>query len=238
MKLEAIRQALKSYASLQKAKILQRFFKTGHGDYGEGDVFLGVMVPNIRTVARQYQVLPLSAVKCLLRSDFHEERLLALLILILKFRKGNQKEKNSIYTLYLDNTKYINNWDLVDLSAKHIVGAFLFDKDRKILYRLARSEDLWKKRIAMLSTFHYIERSDFKDALKIALILLNDKHDLIQKAVGWMLREIGKRDMWTEEKFLKTHYHNMPRTSLRYAIERFPQKKRQMYLKKGKPRKL
>jgi 3-methyladenine DNA glycosylase AlkD len=231
MAVPTIKKELRKYASLKKAKILQGFFKTGPGDYGQGDIFLGVMVPQIRTVAKLCQAIPLKEADQLLQSKFHEERLLALLVLILKFKKGNDEEKKEIYELYLARTRYVNNWDLVDLSAKHIVGAYLKERDKKPIYTLAVSNMLWERRIAILATFRYIEEGAFKEALALARILLNDKHDLIQKAVGWSLREIGKRNSTVEEEFLKKYYRRMPRTSLRYAIERFPIKERQAYLK-------
>lgn len=229
--MQAIKKDLRKYASFKKAKLLQRFFKTGPGDYGHGDIFLGVTVPEIRVVARLYQAIPLNGADQLLKSKFHEERLLALLILISKFKKGNDKEKKEIYELYLARTRYINNWDLVDLSAKHIVGAYLKDRSKKPIYILAQSNMLWERRIAMLATFYYIEEGVFKEALLVAHMLLSDAHDLIQKAVGWMLREVGKRSISVEEDFLKKYYRKMPRTCLRYAIERFPEKRRQAYLR-------
>ena len=182
-------------------------------------------------MAKRYQDLAFGETLQLLKSRIHEERLLALLILILKYRKSDILGKEKIYKAYLGHSKYINNWDLVDVTAKHIVGDFLKDKDRSPLYKLARSASLWEKRIAVLATFHFIENNDFEDTLKIAKILISDPHDLIHKAVGWMLREIGKRGMDSEERFLKKHYTTMPRTMLRYAIERFPETKRQAYLK-------
>jgi 3-methyladenine DNA glycosylase AlkD len=230
MPAERIKTRLRKFATKKKAKINQWFFKTGPGEYGEGDIFLGVTVPDIRTVVKEFQGAPLPEVITLLRSKIHEERLLALLLLVQAFTKGNDAQKKKIYSLYLKNTKYINNWDLVDLSAPNIVGTHLLDKSRKTLYAFARSGDLWKKRIAVLSTFAFIRQNDLNDSLRISKILLKDDHDLIHKAVGWMLREVGKRDMPTEEKFLKQHYKTMPRTMLRYAIERFPEAKRKRYL--------
>jgi 3-methyladenine DNA glycosylase AlkD len=211
--------------------ILRRFFKTGPGEYGDGDFFLGITVPALRNFAKLCHKTTISETARLLRSRVHEERLLALLLLITVFSKGDQSVKMRIYALYLKNTRYINNWDLVDLSAPAIVGRYLSDKSRKPLYDLARSGDLWERRIAVLATFHFIKENDFSDTLNIAGILLPDRHDLIQKSVGWMLREIGKRDIEAEERFLRRHYKHMPRTMLRYAIERFPEKKRQAYLK-------
>ncbi len=223
-----LRKELRVKASPEKAKILQRFFKTGPGEYGEGDIFLGVVVPDIREVAKKYGNLELKKVVKLLYSKIHEERLTALLIMVDKFRSGNNKKK--IYNLYLKNTKHINSWDLVDLSADKIVGVYLLDKPKLILYKLARSKSIWERRVGIMATFNFIKNNKFKETLKIAKILLNDEHDLIHKAVGWMLREIGKRDLKTEEKFLKKYYKKMPKTMLRYAIEKFPEKKRKQYL--------
>lgn len=231
MSLDEIRTELNELASPEKAEILQRFFKTGPGQYGEGDVFLGVKVPELRKLVKKHGGLPMADVRRLLKSKIHEERLLALLILVAAYRAGTEATQKRIYELYLKNTRWINNWDLVDLSAEHIVGAYLADKSRKPLDELARSEMLWERRIAVLATFHYIKQGEFTPTLKIAKVLLRDREDLIHKAVGWMLREVGKRDLGTEEAFLKKHYQEMPRTMLRYAIERFPETKRQRYLK-------
>lgn len=231
MNIEVIKKELKKYSSREKAKVLQSFFKTGPGQYGEEDIFIGVKVPDVRNLARKYQNLGKPGILKFLQSPIHEERLLSLLIMIFQFQKGTLKEKKAIYETYLKQTRHINNWDLVDLSAGHIVGAYLYESSRKILYRLARSRDLWERRIAIVATFYFIRHNDFDNTLDIAKILLNDKHDLIHKAVGWMLREVGKRNQEVEENFLKEHYRQMPRTMLRYAIERFPQRKRQDYLK-------
>lgn len=226
-----IRAKLKKLASKDKAKILQRFFKTGPGQYGEGDVFHGITVPVLRALVKEYDGIPLNEVACLIDSGMHEERLLALLMLVRAFTRGDAALKKKIYELYLQNTKYINNWDLVDLSAPQIVGAYLADTSRKPLYALARSRNLWQRRIAILSTFTFIRQNDFEDTLGISERLLADKHDLIHKAVGWMLRETGKRNIAVEEQFLRSRYKNMPRTMLRYAIERFPEGKRKKYLR-------
>lgn len=228
---EKIRIALKELASPAIATQSQRFFKTGKGEYGEGDQFLGIRVPVLREQAKTFQDTPLNEVQKLLESSFHEERLCALLILVRKFAKGSPDKQARIYTLYLNNTQHINNWDLVDLSAYHIVGPYLEDKDRRPLRDLAQSDSLWERRIAIISTFHFIRNNQFDDTLAIAKQLLNDPEDLIHKAVGWMLREIGKRDLAIEEAFLKDHYQQMPRTMLRYAIEKFPEPKRKQYLK-------
>ena len=231
MVLDEILIKLRKHGSKEKARVLQRFFKTGPGEYGEGDVFLGVKVPEIRKIAEEHQAIDLKHVKHLLRSAIHEERLLALLILVLKYSRGDDNGKKVIYQLYMQNTKYINNWDLVDLSAEKIIGPHLANRSRKPLQILARSDDLWERRIAILSTFYFIKLHDFKETLKLARILLNDREDLIHKAVGWMLREIGKRHIQIEKEFLKIYYRKMPRTMLRYAIERFPEAERQNYLK-------
>lgn len=227
-----LQQELKDLANPAQAKILQRFFKTGKGQYGEGDIFLGIKVPVQRKVAKKYTELKLAEVEKLLASKIHEHRLISLFILITKYKNGTEQEKQKIFNLYLKNTKNINNWDLVDLSAPNIVGAYLKDKERKILYKLAKSKNLWEKRIAILATLAFIRKNDFTDTLKISKILLQDNHDLIHKAVGWLLREVGKRSQPTEEKFLKKYYRKMPRTMLRYAIERFSEKKRKFYLAK------
>lgn len=209
----------------------QRFFKTGPGEYSEGDQFLGIRVPVLREQAKKFEHTPLSEIQKLLESPFHEERLCALLILVRKFTKGNPEEQTKIYTLYLENTQHINNWDLVDLSAYKIIGPYLEHKDRHPLHQLAQSASLWERRIAIISTFHFIRNHQFDETLAISEQFLNDSEDLIHKAVGWMLREIGKRDLEVEETFLKQHYQQMPRTMLRYAIEKFPAPKRQAYLK-------
>ena len=230
-KIDEVYKELKSKANPKQAKNLQRFFKTGLGEYGEGDIFLGLKVGGSREIAKKYQNLSLKETEKLLHSKIHEERLIALLILIHKFQTDKEDLKEKIFKLYLKNTKYINNWDLVDLSAHKIIGEYLRNKSKKILYKLVKSENIWERRIAVLTTFQFIKDNEFKESLKISKLLLKDKHDLIHKAVGWMLREIGKRSLVTEEKFLKTHYKKMPRTMLRYAIERFPEKRRQAYLK-------
>ena len=221
---------LRKAASKETASILQRFFKTGKGEYGEGDKFLGIKVPQIRKIAKRNNDLTFTEIQKALKSKFHEERLCALLILVGKYSTGDEKTKEKITNFYLANTKFINNWDLVDLTAPKILGKYLLNRDREILYTLSISESLWERRISILSTFEFIREKQFQDSLKIAKILLNDEHDLIHKAVGWMLREIGKRDLETEEKFLLKYYKTMPRTMLRYAIEKFPEKKRLAYL--------
>jgi 3-methyladenine DNA glycosylase AlkD len=231
MLVQNIQRKLQELGSREKATVLQRFFKTGPGEYGEGDVFVGVKVPELRKLAKEYHEITVKGVKQLLRSAIHEERLLALFILVRKYSKGNEAEKKRIYELYLKNTQFINSWDLVDSSAHHIIGAFLVDKSKEPLYSLAKSMNLWERRISIISTFYFIKHDKYTETLKISEILLTDEQDLIHKAVGWMLREIGKRHMPTEEKFLRKHYKRMPRTMLRYAIEKFPEDKRQRYLK-------
>ena len=231
MTIQQIKKRLKQLANKEKAKILQRFFKTGPGEYGEGDVFIGVKVPDLRKVAKDFRDIAIKDVSILLESAIHEERLLALLILVSKYVKGNETTKKEIYKLYLNKTKYINNWDLVDVTAQHIVGDYLMDKNKEPLYNLSKSKDLWERRIAVMATFYFIRHEKYEETLKIAKVLISDKEDLIHKAVGWMLREIGKRNMVIEETFLKQHYKEMPRTMLRYAIEKFPEPKRQQYLK-------
>lgn len=233
MTAEDMRKRLRELEDPDKAKILQRFFKTGPGAYGEGDLFLGIPVPRLRKVSKECDAMAMGEVEALLKSSVHEERLLALLILIRKYDREDESGKKSIYTLYLKSTRWINNWDLVDLSAPNIVGDFLMRRSRKPLYRLARSPVLWNRRVAILATFRFIKERQFDDTLGIGEILLRDKEDLIQKAVGWMLREVGKRDPIVQEAFLKEHYKQMPRTMLRYAIERFPAAKRALFMKGG-----
>ena len=229
-----IKQIMKKLRELSDSDIAahsQRFFKTGKGEYGEGDKFLGIRVPTIRKCVREYRAISLEDTLKLLKSSFHEARLLALLILVAKYSSTNgSTEQDAIYRSYLNHTKFINNWDLVDCSAEYIVGAHLFFKDRKPIYRLVRSRNLWERRIGVMSTFHFIKREDFSETLAIAELLLYDKEDLIHKAVGWMLREVGKRNRNVEEKFLAKHYKEMPRTMLRYAIEKLPESERLAYL--------
>lgn len=229
---ETIRAALRSAADPEKALVLARFFKTGPGDYGEGDQFCGVVVPKIRRIANAHRNAPRREVRKLLRSKLHEERLAALLILVDQFREGDAVQRREIFDLYLAHTAHINNWDLVDLTAPHIVGAHLYDKDTSLLTRLALSQSLWERRIAMLSTHYFIRQGNSRETLRIAELLLHDPHDLIHKAVGWMLREAGKRCSLREElHFLDAHAAVMPRTMLRYAIERLPERLRLHYLK-------
>lgn len=225
-----LRKKIKALASPKVSKTMQWFFKTGKGEYGEGDVFAGLKVPTQRKIARDFKDLELSELKILLDSKVHEERLISLFILVDQYVKGNENEKNQIFSFYLKNRKGINNWDLVDISAPKIIGKHLLGKDRNILHKFALSKNLWERRIAVLATYEFIRNNDYEPTLNIAEILLNDKHDLIHKSVGWMLREIGNRDLKTEENFLKLYYKNMPRTMLRYAIEKFPESKRKKYL--------
>jgi 3-methyladenine DNA glycosylase AlkD len=228
-----LRAELVARSDRKKAVLLQRFFKTKKGEYGEGDLFLGVMVPESRKIAKNFKDFGLPELSDSICSKFHEERLACLFVLVEKFEKGNEAQKKEIFDFYIKNRKYVNNWDLVDLSAPKIVGAWLYGKDKSLLYKFAKSKDLWERRIAILSTFYYIKKRDCKDALKIAEILKNDRHDLIQKAVGWMLREIGKNcGQDIEEGFLKKNYKTIPRTMLRYAIEKFSEKTRKFYLNK------
>jgi 3-methyladenine DNA glycosylase AlkD len=208
-----------------------RFFKTGPGEYGENDVFLGLRAATLRQLAKEHQGLPLEEVEMLLQSEVHEGRALALLVLVRVVAKAPDSLRKQVYDLYRANTRYVNNWDLVDVSAPTLVGGYLVDKSRKPLVVFAKSKNLWERRIAIVATQHFIRRDDFADTLKIARMLLNDEEDLIHKAVGWMLREVGKRDQPTLVDFLGEHYAQMPRTMLRYAIERFPVNRRQAYLK-------
>ena len=214
----------------ERAAHCQKFFKTGIGEYGEGDVFLGIKVPELRKLANTYKHISIDDITHFLKSKYHEERQFALFVLVNQFKKAADETKEIIFQLYLSHTRYINNWDLVDATAHGIVGGYLYDKDRDILYKLVRSNDLWERRIAIIATFFFIKKNDFDDALKISERLLSDTHDLIHKAVGWMLREIGKRDIETEESFLQKYYSDIPRTCLRYAIEKFPAMKRKQYL--------
>lgn len=230
--LAQLKKELKESSNSKQAKILQRFFKTGKGEYGEGDIFLGVKVPDQRKMAGNFRELSLENLEKLLNSKIHEHRMTALFILIKKYKKVNSQEKKIIFDFYLKNIKNINNWDLVDISAPKIIGDYLLEKPKKILCQFAKSKNLWKRRIAIISTHTFIRNNKFDDTLRISKILLTDKHDLIHKAVGWMLREAGKRDQKIEEEFLKKHYSKMPRTMLRYAIEKFDEKKRKFYLKK------
>ncbi len=215
----------------EKSKILSKFFKTKKGEYGEGDLFLGITVPKIRSLVKEYwEETSLKELKELLKSKFHEERLTALLILVKKYESSENKKR--VVDFYLKNLIHVNNWDLVDLSAPNILGDFFSENPKKILYKLAKSKNLWEKRIAIVSTLTFIRKNNFNDTLKISRILLKDKHDLIHKSVGWMLREVGKRDLKVLENFLEENYKQMSRTTLRYSIERMPPTKRRYYLTK------
>lgn len=227
-----LQNELRKLANPQKAKFLAGYFKTGKGEYAEGDIFLGITVPEQRKIAIRYKTLDLREIQQLLNSKIHEERLVALLILVEQYKKANDLIKKKIFDFYLKNSKKINNWDLVDLSAEKILGEYLLDKDKSIIYKLVKSKNIWERRIAVLTTFQFIKNRQYEATLRVAKLLLRDKHDLIQKAVGWMLREIGKRDLKVEEEFLKNYYKMMPRTMLRYAIEKFDKNKRDFYLKK------
>jgi 3-methyladenine DNA glycosylase AlkD len=226
----AIQKELESLGDAARAVILQRFFKTGPGEYAAGDRFRGIRVPVLRGLAKKYQDLSLAEAVKLLRSPFHEDRLLALFILMRHYYRSDQAVRDKIHRLYLENTQWVNNWDLVDASAPHLLGHYLEDRPKDILQRLAGSGNLWARRLAIIATFHFIKQNDFDETLKIARVLLGDPEDLIHKAVGWMLREVQKRETPVAEAFLQTHYRQMPRTMLRYAIERLPEARRQAYL--------
>ena len=232
MTAKEIVERVKAMGDPERARVSQSFFKTGPGEYGAGDVFVGLTVPQTRSLAKELRTLPRGETVKLLQSPLHEARLLALLILIQAYATGGGTERERIYGLYLKNTRWINNWDLVDVSAEHIVGAHLVERDRSPLDLLAASGLLWERRIAILATFHFIRRGSFSDTLRIAELLVADREDLMHKAVGWMLREVGKRDLAAEQAFLQRHSLTMPRTMLRYAIERFPEDVRQRYLRR------
>jgi len=227
----AIENELRGLGDPEVAAFLARFFKTGPGEYGEGDRFLGIRVPVLRKLARKHQSLDLSDCHELLVSPYHEARLLALLLLVLAYDRGDEERRAAIYRLYLDHLAYVNNWDLVDCSAEHIVGRHLENADKTILSELARSRSVWERRIAIMATFRYVKAGSFEETLRLADVLLSDPHDLIHKAVGWMLREVGKRDRGVAEAFLRPRYRRMPRTMLRYAIEKYPEALRQQYLR-------
>jgi 3-methyladenine DNA glycosylase AlkD len=228
---DEIHEKLRQFGDPQHAQILRRFFKTGPGEYGEGDQFVGLRVPEMRKLSKEYYSLPLSETIRLLRSPIHEARFLALLLLICAYARGDVYARERIFNQYLDNARFINNWDLVDVSAEHIVGAQLQNGGRERLITLGESSLLWERRIAVMATFCYIKHGEFDETLRIAEILLRDPEDLVHKAVGWMLREVGKRSFPVEESFLRKHYKSMPRTMLRYAIEKFPESLRRQYLR-------
>ena len=229
---DSIISDLKKSANKDKAKVLSGFFKTKKGQYGEGDIFLGITVPDQRNVAKKYKESSFDDVKKLLGNKIHEYRLTGLLILVEKFTESDDFRRKKIIDLYMNDLRYVNNWDLVDLSADKILGSYLLDKDKSILKKMARSKNLWERRIAIVSTFAFIKQNKFDDTLKISEILIHDKEDLIHKAVGWMLREVGKRNKKTEIYFLKKHYKNMPRTMLRYSIERFSESEKKFFMAK------
>lgn len=229
--MKTLRKELERLSDKEYAARLQKYFKTGKGEYGEGDRFLGIRAPNLRKLAKKYGNISMSQASELLKSSFHEERLFVLFVLAGLFKKANEEDKKKIYNLYLNNISFINNWDLIDASAGHIVGAYSFSRDKKMIYALAKSKSLWERRISIMSTSYFIGHNEFNDTLEIAKMLLHDEEELIHKAVGWLLREIGNRNLDREERFLKKYYTTMPRTMLRYAIEKFPEKKRKKYLK-------
>lgn len=228
--LKRLRQMIRKEADPEKALLLQRFFKTGKGEYAEGDRFLGLTVPESRRIVRAFRDMSFSDTAALLESPFHEERFIALQLLVDQFTRGDEKVRKKIVAHYLRSTRFINNWDLVDGSAPHILGTYLCDHPRDILYTFARSRDLWKRRIAIVATFALIRRGEYDDTLVLAEILLCDPHDLMHKATGWMLREVGKRDRERLVAFLDRHASVMPRTMLRYAIEHFDPTLRKHYL--------
>jgi 3-methyladenine DNA glycosylase AlkD len=228
-----LKEEVRSLGNPQKAKIAEWFFKTGKGEYAEGDKFAGLTVPESRMIAKKYLILlNLKDLAELLKSSIHEERIIAIILLKEKYKKGDGKIKKEIFNIYIENTRYINNWDIVDISAEHIVGDYLENKEKDLLYDFSKSEILWERRISIMSTFGYIKKGKPELTLELAEILLEDKHDLIHKAVGWMLRETGNRcSQELLEEFLKKHYKRIPRTALRYAIEKFPEELRKKYLK-------
>lgn len=229
---KTVRRRMRELRDPADAKNLAWFFRTGPGQYGEGDRFLGLRVPVLRDLARGFRALPFDQTLLLLDSPWHEERLLALFLLVRMYDKGTDAVRDAVFRAYIDNLHCVNNWDLVDASAAQIVGRHLRHTDRSLLHRLARSDNLWPRRVAIIATYHFIRDEDFRDTLDIATILLHDREDLIHKAVGWMLREIGKRDVETERRFLDRHAATMPRTMLRYAIEKFPPELRAWYMRR------
>lgn len=228
----ALKKEMKQLANPGRAKVSRGFFKTGPGEYGESDVFFGITVPQARDVAKKYQNFSFGDIENLLQSKVHEERLVAVLLLVHNFQKGDGRAKTDIFKFYLSHARRVNNWDLVDISADKILGDYLLEypKQKFILKKLARSGNIWERRIAIIATFQFIKQNRFLETLAVAEALLHDTHDLIHKAVGWMLREVGKRSLQTEEKFLKKYCKKMPRTMLRYAVERFPERTRRVYM--------
>jgi len=235
MNAEFILQELLSVANPEKAKFLQGFFKTGKGQYAEGDILLGIVVPHTRDIVKRSPPLPFSEIQILLDSKYHEARLAGLLFLVKQFKKAKkEEERKTIFDFYLQNARKANNWDLVDVTCRDVVGEYLLNKeDRKILYRLAESDNLWEQRMAIVSTWTFIKHKQFDDTLALAEKLLNHKHDLMHKAVGWMLREVGKKDRTILIDFLEIHHTKMPRTALRYAIEHFDAEERERFMAKG-----
>ena len=231
--LREARAAIKRLANPARAKLLQGFFKTGPGEYAEGDVFLGLTVPQTRTIAKDCRELSLEDLAVLLESKYHEERLLALIVLVNQFERADDAGQKAIYDFYLEHRARINNWDLVDVSAPRIVGGYLLTRPRTMLHKLAKSKSLWDRRIAIVATWWLIRGGDFEDCLRLCETLINDKHDLIHKACGWMLREVGKKDVTTLKRFLAIYKDKLPRTALRYAIERFEPGERRAYLDPG-----
>jgi Predicted DNA alkylation repair enzyme len=233
MTAENIRRELKDLANPQKAFILQGFFKTGPGEYGEGDIFWGIQVPYTRILVKKYKNMPLEEIAKMMEDPVHEVRMAGGLLLVECYKRSDGNGKKACYNYFITHGKLFNNWDLVDMTSHHVIGGWLWDKDRKPLYNLAESENLWEQRISIISTFHFIRKGDFNDTFALAKLLLNHKHDLIHKAVGWMLREVGKRNPLAETEFLleDRQYTQMPRTMLRYAIEKYPEKQRQAFLK-------
>jgi len=230
--LRQIKRELDALSNPKKAEVNSRFFKTGKGEYGEGDVFLGLTVPEQRTIAKKYIELNMNDIEKMLYSRIHEHRLTSLLILVEKYTNADIETKKRLVDFYLKNRGQVNNWDLVDLTSDKILGDYLLERERTILYKLAESNNIWDRRISIVSTFEFIRNNQFEDTIKISEMLLGDGHDLIHKAVGWMLREIGKRNQEAEEDFLKKYYKTMPRTMLRYAIEKFDAEKKKFYMGK------
>ena len=234
MTAEEVRKDINHIANPDKAQILQRFFKTGPGQYGEGDIFWGIQVPHTREIVKRYRNLPLAEIGLLIADPVHEVRMAGALLLVENYKMADQSDKERCYNFYISQAKRFNNWDLVDLTCPQVVGAWLLDKDRQQLYDFAYSSNLWEQRISIISTFYFLRKGDFKDTFETAKILLNHPHDLIHKAVGWMLREVGKRNQNAETEFLTENdrFRKMPRTMLRYAIEKYPEDQRQAFLKK------
>lgn len=232
MKAEQVKIELKKMTDRKRAAVSHRFFKTGPGEYGQGDLFLGVTVPDQRKIARKFTKLKYPEIKKLLLSSWHEHRLTGLLILIDQYEKADSADRKNIFNFYCRHLDSVNNWDLVDLSAPRIMGDYLIDQEREILYRLASSKNLWHRRISIVATLAFIRNNDFRDTLKITRMLLKDDQDLIHKAAGWMLREVAKRDLLTAKEFIDKYHSEMPRTMLRYALERLSSEERKYYLKR------